>query len=548
MKTTVQQLILFVSMLISVQLQGQKSFVLNQTNHIAIKNNKASVVNIGERVFINENGWTFIHCGGIWGDSFVANNVEYGGYDNYAAYMMAYDATGKLRWQIDFQNPRNTGQGGMSFMGTGENNSIFFRSGVRDSFVLPGADPIYLSPTSNRIWGLIDSTGKMIKYDLPKGINDYFSGHRVYQNKLMIVNSYSVPYILNSDLIVERAGSIPGGRSAIIDNQGNIYQCFVTNSPMTILDTTITISTPGAYNWILTKINSKDEREWTHVVENTVDYEINYNKILRCDKNGNIFWVVRYNSPIVIQGQTMPYYTDGDIKKTVIKSCIVRFSPGGALLSAHYDSGSTVPFENNSQSIWLENDIDMNVFAYLYVSGRSYNFDQIDFGDQYSVTNKILLFDENTGHFNRYYYFPDRGVVRTSVLPSKQICYFSMQSPSRTFSNGEVIKQRWGKNEVVVGVYDTAKQYGMGVPSVSKGSSRMFSIQPNPSVEFFKIHNHLGSNVACRIYTIDMRLMEEFEIKGGGEYEFGSSMPAGVYLVQTLDMSGVSTTQKVIKY
>ncbi|MBX2984670.1 MAG: hypothetical protein KF882_01700 [Bacteroidia bacterium] len=45
-----------------------------------------------------------------------------------------------------------------------------------------------------------------------------------------------------------------------------------------------------------------------------------------------------------------------------------------------------------------------------------------------------------------------------------------------------------------------------------------------------------------------MRLMEEFEIKGSGEYEFGSSMPAGVYCVQTLDLHGVSTTQKVIKY
>lgn len=555
MKTTLHKLLFLFLIVFSSNLHGQKKLNLKRYEHLSIKN--CLVQFQRPQLFINKEGWVFVQEGGIKGDSFAIQDFNYGNMEDYTTLIFAFDNNGKMRWNLTLPGKKYI-TGGMIIYATGPDNSVFIMFGSRDSVKLPGNDPIYYTdPIHNggTHKAIIDSLGNIKNIKLINTGIERNGGitYNAYNDKIIDFTSYGQVYMLNANNELINAGPLSKSKSAVMDDKGNSYYCFVSFHDIQILDTTIKEENPNITKWILTKINSKNEREWTHVIANDTWAELQDNKLLRCDKFGNVFWVVNYQAPFSILGHDIPFYTQGNITPMVQKSCVLRFSPDGQLLSTHVDTTSVLPFVDNRHVIWLENDIDMNIYAYFFSSGRTYSFDGIDFGEDYSYINRYIIFDHNANKFNKYYYLPDnKGNVNpssSSVHAHKQIFWYRFFGPDIIFTDGSVVRIRYDnyKTEGVITVYDTSTSKHNSITPITYKANQPVTIYPNPSSDNYRIINNQNQSIVCSIFSIDMKLIDNFELKEMMKYEFGNTLTPGIYFIRISDSSGLFYTEKIIK-
>jgi hypothetical protein len=533
--------ILLFSILLKTQAQGQ--FQLNQVHHLKIKN----FMQFGyPRTFINENGWVFIQIGGA--DSLQTQSLQVDS-STRGSILMAFDDKMRLRWSFVYQQGVNTSVGGMNIMGSASKNSVIVGFGVQDSLVLPGIDKI--KGVNGVHWGIIDSFGYFTKIKKRPNLS-YLNSYNISNNKLMCVTTNFLPYIVNSDLEVEVQGNISNTRASVINPEGTAYYCHVSDlgRGLTILDTTIE-SVANKNIWVLTKVNKEGQREWSQVLVNSVPYEINDNKLLRLDKHGNVFWAVQFREDLNIQGKLINFYSEGNTD-LVAKAGIFRFSPEGTLLSAHYDTSTRVPIQSNRQTIWLENDKDMNVYAYLYTSKQLNYFDKIDFGEQNYHRNNISLFDEEAQAFTKAWHVYDPGAsksnIGSSLLAHRQVFWYSMQNISNhTFHDGTRIEKYWNDDRLVA-VYDTlAPKYPVALQAIEEEPHALVRIYPNPSKEHFVVQNLWSGSLHCILYSIEGKQIGEFKLEEKQSLNIENLALPGVYVLKSITPQGQSYSSKLIK-
>jgi len=525
---------------------GQSSFHLNQLHQIKIKNIAQGAT---PETYLNENGWVFVRLGGGGGDSI---NIQDFSTDSSkrGSVLIAFDNQMRLRWTFVYRQGTNTSIGSMGILGTGPNNSVFFTCGARDSLILPGIEPLYLSSTSNIYRGIIDSTGVFKNLTKFEGVYTSSFGAYPVANGKIVVRSTSFPFILNPDLTVEATGNVSGAISAVIQPDGTAYYLNVSNmgGSRTILDTLIE-GEMGVHKWILTKVKN-GQREWTHVINNNRDVELNENKLVRYDKNGNVYFAIQHRQEISVAGTTIPYYTNGNTT-SVTKACILRFAPDGTLLSTHHDTSSTVPFAQNRQTIWLENDKEMNVYAYLFTSGRTYNFDKINMGEEYSRKHRILTFNHTTNTFDRSWYVISPltdGSIAMSFLANRQVFWHSFNLNTNTFHEGTTLTRVWNDDRVIA-VYDTLPATGSvtSVQTMNKITVPFINVYPNPSNEKFTIQNNFQGEISCNVYSVEGRKVGEFRISEGDKYDLVNLPQPGIYFVESINQMGERFTVRIIK-
>jgi len=531
--------ILLFSILLKTQAQGP--FQLNQVHHLKIKN----FMQFGyPRTFINENGWVFIQIGGA--DSLQSQSLQVDS-STRGSILMAFDDKMRLRWSFVYQQGVNTSVGGMNIRGSAGKNALYVGFGVQSFINLPGLE-MQMGVNGSHI-GIIDSFGYFTKINQVPGSS--FS-HTISNNKIMSVNSSFQPLIINSDLEVEVQGKVSGGKSAVINPDGTAYYCHVTSAggSIKILDTLIQ-SPQGKNSWILSKVNKEGQREWSYVIEQSLIQEANDNKMLRCDKHGNVFWAVQFREDLNIQGKLINFYSEGNTD-LVAKAGIFRFSPEGTLLSAHYDTSTRVPIQSNRQTIWLENDKDMNVYAYLYTSKQLNYFDKIDFGEQNYHRNNISLFDEEAQAFTKAWHVYDPGAsksnIGSSLLAHRQVFWYSMQNISNhTFHDGTRIEKYWNDDRLVA-VYDTlAPKYPVALQAIEEEPHAPVRIYPNPSKEHFVVQNLWSGPLHCKLYSIDGKQIGEFKLEEKQSLNLENLALPGVYVLKSTTPQGQSYSSKLIK-
>jgi len=523
--------------------QAQTPFHLQQVHHVKIKNTTSDV---NPKTFINDKGWVFVSI--FLGDSIKTQSLTIDSSQN-GRRIFAFDDKMRLRWSFVYEQGVNTGMGGMNILSMGKDNSVYVRFGAQDSLVLPGLEPM-LSPFDGGIYiGKIDSMGyftKVIKA-ANRPLTSQFNTFMVSDYQMMSVSSDMHPYLINSELETVAVGKegISSGRSAVIQKDGTAYYCHVLNFNVTvnIVDTSIT----GYRKWVLSKVNKDGQREWTHVIDNNVDFEINANKMIRYDRHGNIFWTVRHMQTLHIQGQTVPYYSQGDTVG-VVKASILRFSPDGKLLSIHSDTSSKVPFMGNRQTIWLENDKDMNVYAYLFTQGRTYNFDKINYGEEFQHRHRIIVYDSAQKAFTKgWHVIGNEGNIATSMLAHKQVFWYKFFSSSRTFHDGTRIEKYWNDDRLVA-VYDTlAPKYPVGLQAIEEEPHALVRIYPNPSKEHFVVQNLWSGPLHCKLYSIDGKQIGEFKLEEKQSLNIENLALPGVYVLKSITPQGQSYSSKLIK-
>ena len=518
--------------------QAQAPFHLQQVHHLKVKSTSSP----NPRTFINENGWVFIEFGGF--DSMRTQSLSLDSSQN-GFKLMAFDDKMRLRWSFVYEQGVNTGMGGMLIKGFGKNNSLYVMFGAQDSLILPGLEPQLPPFNGGMRFGLIDSNGIFVRA-IPETLFN-FDTYTISDYNLMAVSTNYVPYIIDSDLkeVVRGKGNISKGRSAVIQTDGTAYYCHVLpfNVTVNIVDTSIT----GYRKWVLSKVNKDGQREWTHVLDNNVDFEINANKMIRYDRHGNIFWTVRHMQTLNIQGQTVPYYSQGDTVG-VVKASILRFSPDGKLLSVHSDTSSKVPFMGNRQTIWLENDKDMNVYAYLFTQGRTYNFDKINYGEEFQHRHRIIVYDSAQKAFTKgWHVIGNEGNIATSLLAHKQVFWYKFFSSSRTFHDGTRIEKYWNEDRLVA-VYDTlAPKYPVALQAIEEEPHALVRIYPNPSKEHFVVQNLWSGPLHCKLYSIDGKQIGEFKLEEKQSLNIENLALPGVYVLKSTTPQGQRYSSKLIK-
>lgn len=543
--------IVFILLIASCQSgYSQSPYHLQQLHHLKIKGLTSGV---WPRVFMNENGWVFFDIGGIK-DTFNFQSLTLDS-TQLGAVLVAIDNQMRLRWSFVYRQGVNTTQGGMGIIGVGPDNSVYFTCGAKDSLILPGLEPIY--NVASLFNGRIDSSGNFI-HVAPTGIGFWpsFGAYPIAGGKIATMGD-RYPFILNPDLsieVVETGVNSNSAISATIQPDGSAFGLAGTSSggSLNLLDTFIP-GDIGVYKWIFYKVKN-GKREWTHVINNNLMYELNENKLIRYDKYGNIFVAIQHRQAIQVAGTTIPYYTEGNTT-LVTKASILRFAPDGTLLSVHHDTSQAVPFSQNRQTIWLENDKDMNVYAYLFSSGRTYYFDKIDFGDAYSRKNKILTYNYTTNSFDKAWYFippTTDGNIAQSNLSNRQVFWYRYLSDGNTFftESDEITIMRVWKDDKLVAIYDTLPPTGpiVSVQMQSAIHPPIISIYPNPSNEVFTIHNNMAGAVRCKVYSIEGKQMEEFEMQAGASRHFGEWLHTGVYFVEATNQSGERYTLRILKH
>jgi hypothetical protein len=526
---------------------AQKQLHLNQLHQIHIKNIAQGAT---PQIYMNENGWVFMQIGGggdsLKAQSFTTDSSQRG------SVLMAFDKQMRLKWSFVYRSGINTSLGGMSIISIGPNNSLYVSCGAKDSLMLPGIQTLYLQESSNSFKGIIDSTGNFSKVTRFEGVYRSSFGAFPISNGKVMVGGNTFPYLLNSDLTIQATGNVTGYNSAVIQPDGIAYYLHTTNAggSRTILDTLIQ-GEAGVNKWILTKVNKNGQREWTHVINNNRDFELNENKLLRYDKNGNVFIAIQHRQDISVAGTTIPFYKNGNTL-SVTKASILRFAPNGTLLSTHHDTSSTVPFPQNRQTIWLENDKDMNVYAYLFSTGYTYFFDKIDFGDAYAQKHRFLNFNYNTLSFDQaWHVIPPLtdGSIATSFLSNRQVFWYRFNLNTNVFHEGTTLTRLWNDDRVIA-VYDTLPPNGpvTSADFVNIPLPNVINVYPNPSSSYFTIQNITTASLNCRVYSIEGKTMHTFQLSAGNTYELNHLNNTGVYFIETTTALGQRFTTRIVKY
>ncbi|MCK9481455.1 MAG: T9SS type A sorting domain-containing protein [Bacteroidia bacterium] len=504
--------------------------------------------------FINENGWLFIKLSSYFDSLEIDdyNLYQLGKDDSTRTIMMAFDNSGKLRWTFEY-NKRNTTLGGMVLLASGPNNSLYAICGARDSLVLNNGIRLDFDEPGeyNAIMVRFDSTGQVVDFinaSKEHSITSYFSFERFYNYGMLIASSLLKSYVIDSTLKEVIAYPLISARATTIDKDLNAYYSFLVTQKSTrnLMDTTI-YTDSGEFKVVLMKVSKEGnefKRKWTHVIiTNTFD-ELQDNKLIKVDRHGNVFWAIQHKIPIEIQGTVIPYYENVPYY-TNTKACILRFDTDGQFLDAYYDSTSTAPSLSSRQTIWLEYDKDMNVYAYLYSSSRVYNFDKVNFPETYSHLHKILIFDNNTKSFNKAYTHIG-GRFGKSMLPHRFVFWHPIKTSNYTFLEDIFVYAKWNSDHVFAVMDTMTPKYPITVNQINTEVNDI-TIYPNPSSNSFIINNSNQQPVTCSVYSMDMRLIDKITLEGDATIELSSVISPGVYFVQCQNSEGFSQTIKIIK-
>ncbi|MCK9481690.1 MAG: T9SS type A sorting domain-containing protein [Bacteroidia bacterium] len=546
---------LFACLVLAQSSKAQEPLKLQYYKRLAVKFTNPDPLSI-KHTFINENGWMFVRYIGPF-DSLELDNFKIDKRFK-ATCVFAFDQTGKLRWEFTYDEKNTVSGFGMGILMSGADNSLYFSCVARDSIVLNnGFREIFDIPNRPYIFmGKFDSTGNVVKlFNATLGQVELanFSVERYY-NFGLLMSSYNLrPMVLDSTFKIVAHYPIPGGNSSTIDMDTNGYFSFVKppttsfkpKDSLIILDTVIYASNEGKYKWVVSKVTRDGtgyKRLWTHVVENNRDNDIQENKVLKVDREGNVFWAIRHAQDLTIAGHVIPFYKDAS--SFVTKASIIRFDKNGNFKSAHYDTTQQCPFPGLTQTIWLEYDKDMNVYAYLYSGGRTYTFDRIDFDSTYSHAHKIMLFDQNSKTFNKAYTHVG-GRFDMSLSPPRFVFWHSLNSNNYWFLEDIRIQPKWD-GDFGVAVMDTMRpKYPISVPNI-QSEHAFVNIYPNPSDNNFIIHNTHSKQIECVVYSVDMREQEKFKVGAGEKFELSSIVVPGFYFIRCTDgLSGFQTFKMV---
>ncbi len=552
MKIKLQSLLLWVCLTCFFHAHTQDPLKLQYYKQLALKNAPDGIHLNG--TFINDKGWLFVYLTSPF-DSLEVDDFKMGK-ETTGSRLMAFDNTGKLRWTFSY-NQMNTTQGGMSFFMAGKDNSVYFSCGAKDSLVLNNGFRFDMANSiSYTFIGRFDSTGKVTAaYNIYSDLNytkyGRFSSERYYNYGTLMTTGLCEPFIVDSAFNQTLVYPIYGSRASTIDKDGEGYFAYVIGptSKQTIIDTTIFGSgINGSYKWVLTKISKVDsttfKRKWLYVVDNNRDDELQENKLIKVDRNGNVFWAIRHGQEFSINGNIIPFYQDGNTNHT--KASIIRFDQNGVFKGAHYDTSINALSFDLKQSIWLEYDKDMNVYAYLFSNRRTYTFDKVYFENTYSDYHRILIFDPNSLSFNKAYTHLGGRFVK-SLLPHRHVFYHYLKSSNYPFREGIVMVPKW-EQDLGIAVMDTAAPLGPST-SVKNIQSDILSVNvfPNPSENGFFISNANNQKINCVIYSVEMREHSRFIVDAGETAEITTITSPGIYFIRCSDDKGLSQTLKIIK-
>lgn len=308
---------------------------------------------------LNDNGWTFFNI--LQDDSLIfdGNHLDR---SIIGSRIMAFDGQGKLRWFFRYDIPKNTAMGGMSVLATGKDNSLFVGCGASDSLIIDTFKHYHSGSATFLL--KFDSNGKVVNIQLNNSMR-ISATIPFYDNEVFMFGAgVSQRYSSTGHQVLYQSAF--GMQGSHIDRENNIYSLYhiPANRTKTIGDTTF--QTGQHALWAIASFDSSLNMRWFHIADTRANFELNENKQIRCDKYGNVFVTLQQKVAYTVDGVEIPFYKNPDSLNAQIKASILRFdSKTGKLLSVYTDPDSLTPSFSFRQTIWLETDVNMELYAYL---------------------------------------------------------------------------------------------------------------------------------------------------------------------------------------
>ena len=211
------------------------------------------------------------------------------------------------------------------------------------------------------------------------------------------------------------------------------------------------------------------------------------------------------------------------------------------LLSAHYDPETAHSLNEVRQVVWLENDKNDEVYAYLYVEGLLDSFDQIGFDSIRKYPSRIIHWNAQTSHFDRAY-ANQSGRREISVLPNRQVFWTFHKFTDLT--NWVEQKAEYSE-DVIVAVFDTFPSKVSIVEA--EDVLQKVDLYPNPNQGLVHIHNGEDETVAISIYEATGRLVKQVFVEANSDTKVNYGASPGVYIIHLLSESGKRASRKMAR-
>ena len=411
--------------MLSFPILGQYALQLQYFKHIKRERGDLPNGSFGwHKAFVNENGWMFLLSPVRGAFQFEDINIQ-GEEDSVSgSILIAFDNKGKKRWH--HYTDSSVGGGPTLILGAWGDNGVVTYYGVAfsDFLHLPGHKRInFPSGTKD---GLVhyDSMGNIDKiklYELEEKLG-LGSGSFPFQGNLVSASYYDETVTMyDCDLNVLHHHKVRADyASVILDAAGNCYFLVDIGAKRSekVKGKTYTNDTDTAA-WLLFKYNAQNQLQWYKRFNTGKGFEINDNKMLRINKRNELFVALPFMVDFEVDGNLLVAYASGPVGKQ--KTAILRLDAAdGKLLSAHYDPETAHSLNEVRQVVWLENDKNDEVYAYLYVEGLLDSFDQIGFDSIRKYPSRIIHWNAQTSHSDRAY-ANQSGRREISVLPNRQV-------------------------------------------------------------------------------------------------------------------------------
>lgn len=517
---------------------AQESLHLQYYKHI--KNKSVTGIFNFPRAYVNDQGWMFLHTSTE--DSLEIDNISVKNNREFAAQQViaACNKQGQLSWYLDLDTSQME-MGGATVISPGSNNSVYcFISafnylkiaGIRQQD-FAGRRPHYLH---------FDSIGNLInvkEVDITPGKPFQF-GSRV----VGLQYALELIYMLDSNLnVVHTDTGHFGLLSAVMDDELNSYHYYGgTREDFNLKGDTLIKWDPSVNNWrILCKYNKQRELQWVKVLKNNVFSQLNDNKLLRINRDGELFVALRYRQDVVIDGDTLPFMDTASSGAQQTKAAILRFDTNGKLLSMHYDRQTQQTNQEINQTIWLEVDGNKDVYGYLFSTYAIEQFDEVKF-DGWKGANTILWWNDEQQVFDASF-STAYGRLEPSLSKTRH-AFWHTDIENAEYFVGEPLERKWNHDFVIV-VFDTAKTKTIGIGD--KVYSRAdVTIYPNPTTGAFSIENQENDEVEVTIYAIDGKTIQEKLVVQGRQRKQLHLTASGVYLIHCKTDGDKYAVQRII--
>jgi hypothetical protein len=494
---------------------------------------------------VNENGWLFLNTDVK--DSFRLDDVFFDK-GNDARILFAFDEKGNKKWHLHFDSLISNASNGYFLGSTKIHNQIIIALGAVSFLQLPGMGKITFEGEKCFL-ALLDSNGQTLKYS-NIDCNDYYSS-RPFNYDKYIVASRSLDkslkaFDLDLNLVYDYTLPISGSqRSAIIDKDGNSYVLMATspNRSLTVGGETFE-NNSETFKWHLFKLGQDKKILWHKEFENNVQPGINDNKLLRIDKNNQLFVSLHYRKDMDLEGISIPFMDEPFSGQT--KSVILRYNgTDGTLLSAHFDRNNKQAFQSIDQTVWLELDHNDEVYAYLYSGGRLDSFDQVNFNETNYDAHRILWWNQEKGVFDQSFTHK-LGRMEMSLKKSRVALWSSHGFDNTIMTGGIQVNRRW-EDDFIISVFDTAQSpETIKVNGLTYETARV-RVFPNPTKGLINIQNQESENVQITIYDIQMRLINQISLNPNETKSLNLNSISGSYIIRCESETGKISVHKVIK-